>query len=112
VGQDGRTVFEIFVNFVQTQKDTDKPSEDLGGIPVRAGCTLITSANGRVRYIIPKSFESPDPAPNQPKRIDRQKAFVADLDARDPLTPYRSDDDHLTRMRARASLAALHGRRG
>jgi hypothetical protein len=112
VGQDGRTVFEIFVNFVQTQRDTENPSEDLGGIPVRAGCTLIASANGRVRYVIAKSFESPNAPAKEVRRIDRQKAFVAEFDARDPLTPYRSDADHLTRMRARASLAALHGRRG
>ncbi len=114
VGQDGRHVFELFVNLVQTIKSTVGPSEDFGGIPVRAGCTVIASATGRVRYVIAKSFDGPGTA--KPSGLDgaraaRQRAFVEELDARDPMTPYwQNDESRQNRMRSRASLRALHGR--
>jgi len=110
VGQDGRMVFELFVNYVQTVRATDGPSEDFGGIPVRAGCTLIAAADGRVRYVIAKRFEGSSARLEQSPRALAQRDFVADLDARDPLTPYRSDASRGLRMKARASLSALHGR--
>lgn len=117
VGQDGRTVFELFVNFVQTLGETEGPSDDFGGVPVRAGCTVIASASGKIRYVISKPFDAAGSlkkgaAPGtKSARAQRQLAFVETLDARDPMTPYGVDErSHRDRMRLRASLRALHGR--
>jgi hypothetical protein len=114
VGQDGRPVFELFVNFVQTLKSTVEPSDDFGGIPVRAGCTVVASASGRVRYVITKSFDEERPVETggEPlRRIDRQREFVSLMDERDPTTPYLPDQEsRQKRMRMRASLRSLHER--
>ena len=114
MGQDGRLVLELFVNFVQTLRSTLGPSEEYGGIPVRAGCTVIASATGRIRYVIAKSFDAQGAAESAGPggaRGARQRAFVEELDARDPMTPYWIDDEaRQNRMKARASFRALHGR--
>jgi hypothetical protein len=42
------------------------------------------------------------------KREEGQKAFVAELDAKDPLLPYMTKDQYANRMRARMRLRSLH----
>jgi len=44
----------------------------------------------------------------QKQRRLPQQAFIAELDARDPLMPYLDRNAYNERMRARMSLRALH----
>lgn len=114
-GADGQPVVELVAQIVQTDRESQRDVL-LGGISVHGGTTLVFAANGRLKYAIAKplpgdhltgSFRDEAPA-----RVERQKAFVASLDGRDPLFPYMSERQRARRMAARMSLRSLHrGRR-
>lgn len=109
VAPDGRLLIELVAQFAQ--KDTTK-TEELGGLPLRGGTTLIASADGTVRYLIAK----PLPSQNHPKavqdealaRLERQRAYVSLCDATDASCAYCGPRDFKNRMQARMSLRALH----
>jgi len=108
----GRLLIELVAQFVQTdpQGETDAI---LGPISVRGGTTIVVGADGVVRYAIAKPLPGPhlkgSLAEAAPLRVEQQKRFVAELDARDPLFPYMSEKAFKQRMAARMSLRALHG---
>src|SRR5262249_23704744 len=64
----GELLLEAVVHFVQTQKS----SEDLGGLKYRAGVTLIANIDGQIRYLIDKRFH--------PTREAQLRAWVAAFD--------------------------------
>jgi hypothetical protein len=114
-GADGQPVVELIVQVMQTDRESTRDVL-LGGLEVHGGTTLVFAANGRLKYAIAKplpgdhltgSFRKEAPA-----RLDRQREFVAALDARDALFPYMSKRELAARMQARMSLRGLHrGRR-
>jgi len=107
----GRLLIELVAQFVQTDP-VGQTDALLGGIPVKGGTTIIVGVDGKVRYAIAK----PLPGEHLPgtmnaeakKREEGQKAFVAELDAKDPLLPYMTKDQYANRMRARMRLRSLH----
>ncbi|MDB6104578.1 MAG: peptidase GluZincin family protein [Gammaproteobacteria bacterium] len=64
----GELLLEMVAHFVQTQKS----SEDLGGLKYRAGVTLIANIDGQIRYLIDKPFH--------PTRQDGLRAWVGAFD--------------------------------
>ena len=102
---------QLVAQFVQTDK-LSETDPDFGGVPVRGGCTLVVGVDGVVRYVISKPLpgaqlnEKAQAAADE--RVKRQRAFVDELDGKDPSTPYMSALTYRNRMRARMSLRALH----
>jgi hypothetical protein len=111
VGRDGQLLFEIVVQFAQKDKTN---ARDFGGVALRGGSTIVVQANGKIRYVITK----PLPAPNLPQddqkraqeRVDRQTAFVNDIDARDTFHIWKDQVFQKQRLSRLANLARLHGR--
>jgi hypothetical protein len=54
IASSGELLVEMVAHFVQTQKT----SEDLGGLKYRAGVTLIANIDGQIRYLIQKPFHA------------------------------------------------------
>jgi hypothetical protein len=54
IASNGELLVEMVAHFVQTQKTT----EDLGGLTYRAGVTLIANIDGHIRYLISKPFHA------------------------------------------------------
>jgi len=129
VAPDGRLLIEFVVQFVQTNA---AHKEKLGGLPFRGGTTIVASADGRVRYVIAKPITTEDETPaaeemeeaepvrtaraarqrlvqEGKRRLRDQAAYVAAVDAVDPLLPYGGDDYVSRRMELRMNFAALHG---
>lgn len=112
VGQDGQLVVELIAQLVQ-KRAGDDPA--LGGLVYRGGTTLVIGADGAVRAMAAKPLGAAGPAaaPGAPEAVEpRRQALrqhVAQLDARDPASPYRAAGAHRVRMQARGSLAGLHG---
>jgi hypothetical protein len=52
IASGGELLVEMVAHFVQTQRT----SEDLGGLKYRAGVTMIANIDGQVRYVIQKPF--------------------------------------------------------
>jgi hypothetical protein len=107
----GQLLIELVAQVVQTDhRKDDDPT--YGGLPVRGGCTLIVGVDGVVRYVISKPLPGPHLDAkadlNATARLDRQRAFVEELDQSDPRTPYMSASESSARMTARMSLRALH----
>lgn len=113
VGRDGQLLVEVVLQFAQR---AEAPGHDFGGIPLRGGSTVIVQANGRIRYVISKPLEHPGQAERQRRaalaREERQRAFVADLDANDPLSMWKDIPYQANRLRRTMSLQRLHMRSG
>jgi hypothetical protein len=109
VAPNGQLLIELVVQLVQTDRSQVR---DLGGIPFRGGTTLIASADGTVRYIIPKPLPSPDLPPETQKiaeqRLERQLNYLRVCDMADPNLSYLRADQLTNRMRARMNLRFLH----
>jgi hypothetical protein len=99
----------MIVQFVQTD---DARKEEFGGIPMRAGATVIFGADGTVRYVIakPMPFRAQTAECTQlaKAREARQKSFVEQTDLADPRLAWGDDQYRKQRMELRKSLAALH----
>jgi hypothetical protein len=52
IASSGELLVEMVAHFVQTQKS----SEDLGGLRYRSGTTMIANIDGQIRYVIHKPF--------------------------------------------------------
>jgi hypothetical protein len=112
VGSDGQLLTEAGVQFIQTPKSESGP--EFGGLPIRAGTTVIFSGDGAPRYVIStpiagdhldkKSLDSAE------KRIKDMKAFVMDCDERDAHHVWIDDDEFSSadRMFRRFEFAAVH----
>jgi hypothetical protein len=109
IAPDGQLLIELVVQFAQKDEQQD---DDLGGIPLRGGTTLVSSADGVVRYMIAK----PLPTGTQPPEIQRaaearreqQIDYVRLCDSVDCSSTYAGHAEFKTRMRARMNLSALH----
>lgn len=108
VSQDGRILNEIV--FRLEQQDTDAATDPrFGGLPLRGGCTVIASADGRIRYVIGKRLPQSDAADDPgTRRVSAIAGFVEQCDLADPMSTYRDPLTMPNRMMARASLRALH----
>jgi hypothetical protein len=96
IGQDGQLVIEIVTQFAQ---EDDSARNDLGGLAVRGGSTVIAGADGAVRYVIAKPLSA--------ARLEKQRAWVDLCDAIDPALTYLPEDRRGERMRA-SSFEATH----
>jgi hypothetical protein len=107
----GRLLIELVAQFVQTDPEGEMDAL-LGGMAVRGGTTIVAGVDGVVRYAIAKPLPGPHLTGSLGAEAERrpglQRAFVAQMDARDPLFPYMSKVQLKRRMRARMSLRALH----
>jgi hypothetical protein len=101
VGSDGQLLTEAGVQFTQTPKTPLRP--ELGGLPLRAGATVIFSSDGAPRYVIKK------PVPDDQRRSEIED-FVKEADARDPHNVWIDGEHfrHEDRMLRRFNLGAVH----
>jgi hypothetical protein len=109
VAPNGQLLTELVVQY--TQQD-DSRVDDLGGIPFRGGTTIITGANGTVRYVIAKPLPSnaieSSASSGAEARLVRQREYLNISDMADPRMAY-GDDSYVRRRAAlRMRLAALH----
>lgn len=104
----GTLVMELVAQFTQV---AEPGGADLGGMPLRAGTTLIAGPDGTVRYIIAKPLPGAGVAASFQKeardRAGRQAAFVADSDLADPHLPW-AGASYLKSRIGRLNLSALH----
>jgi hypothetical protein len=103
VAPSGQLLIELVAQFLQTDKSR---TAEFGGIPLRGGTTVVASADGTIRYVIPKPL-----LPGSPEleaRLTRQRTYLSIADALDPESTYESDDDYADRARRRADLSRLH----
>ena len=109
VGMNGRLITELIVQFTQEDEEL---KEQLGGIPFRGGTTIIAGTDGRVRYLIAKPLPAraidPMAARSAELRLERQRAYLAASDLRDPELAYGSVNYLQDRAFRRMRLASLH----
>ncbi|MBX7184892.1 MAG: hypothetical protein K1Y01_07070, partial [Vicinamibacteria bacterium] len=100
VSPDGQLVVELVARFVQEDK---KAQEDpsLGGLRVWGGTTVIASAHGKVRYIIPR--------PLSPERLEDIRGWVEKSDAADAQIAFA---DPAAQARRMSGLSFRHMHRG
>lgn len=101
VAPSGQLLIELVAQFLQTDR-----SVEFGGIPLRGGTTVVASADGTIRYIIPKPL-LPD-SDELKARLERQRRYLAMADAVDPESTYESDASFAKRALRRADLSRLH----
>jgi hypothetical protein len=110
LGSDQRVLVEFVVQFIQTHPATD---ENLGGLSLRAGTTVVFGVDGGARYVIAKPLPAAQISPNlnasAEERLQRIHKFVAQLDSNDPMLAFGDADYFRNRMKRRASIRHLHG---
>lgn len=104
----GTLVMELVAQFTQT---AEPGGVDFGGMPLRAGTTLIAGPDGTIRYIIAKPLPGVGVAASfrqeAEDRAGRQAAFVADSDLADPHLPW-AGAPYLKDRIGRLNLSSLH----
>ena len=109
LGSDQRVLVEFVVQFVQTDSNAN---DDLGGLPLRAGTTVVFGVDGEVRYVVAKPLPSNQLSTSlnaaAEKRVGRIRAFVDQLDSNDPVLAFGDADYFSNRMMRRASIRHLH----
>jgi hypothetical protein len=109
VAPDGQPLVEIVIQLVQTD---DSRKDELGGLPLRGGTTLVVRADGRIRYLIAKPLPPAGSAAGAgdagSQRLARMRSFIADLDRRDPRMVSATDAYLGERMKLRSRLQAVH----
>lgn len=109
IGQDGKLRTEIVVQWVD---EVSEGADAFGGLKPTAGTTVVFSADGDPRYIVPKPWPHHGLlnklAEGAARRRDRMIRFVDECDDRDPAAAWASDDDWKRRMAGRFSFASLH----
>lgn len=113
VAPDGQLLIDIVAQFEQCKPET---SDELGGVPLRGGTTVVASADGVVRYVISKPLESGASTSikrrEAKERKDRQYDFVETCDQADPQRAWCAGDRDLnTRMLRMHNFASLHSMR-
>jgi hypothetical protein len=98
VAPSGELLVEMVAQFVQTRKT----AENLGGLRLLAGATVVATLEGRVRYLVGKPFSE--------ARIEALRRWVRTFDAATapPWTDAPRDPERIVRA---FSLRAMHGRR-
>ncbi|HMF56688.1 MAG TPA: hypothetical protein VK619_10125 [Pyrinomonadaceae bacterium] len=115
ISPQGQLVVETVAQFVQTLPETaNSTSEDFGGVPFRAGCTVIASADGSVRYVIRKPMVSKKVSKamhnEAAQRLEEQRGFVNKFDSIDPRNPWYSPREYEKRVALALNFEALHRR--
>lgn len=109
IGIDQRLLVEMIVQFVQTD---EQRKVEFGGIPMRAGATVIFGADGTVRYVLAKPMPFPGQTSECAKlaqaREERQRSFMERMDLSDPRLAWGDQQYRSQRMELRKSLASLH----
>ena len=113
VAPDGQLLIDIVAQFEQCLEET---SDELGGVPMRGGTTVVASADGEVRYVISKpliSGASTSIKRREAKdRRDRQYEFVDLCDQGDPQRAWcATEGDLRQRMLRMHNFASLHSSR-
>ena len=113
VSPSGRVLNEIVLRFEQTDRSADEDPR-LGGLPLRGGCTVIASADGKIRYVIgkplpPAKVRGANAAHPGVQRREAMARFVNLSDMADPASAYTDPRSLPDRMRLRFDLRALHG---
>lgn len=107
---DQRTVVEFVAQFTQTDRNT---GEDLGGLPLRGGSTVIFDNYGKPRYIACKPMPGEGVTPELHRegtaRLARMTRTVEAFDRRDPLMAFADPEYLKKRMALRARFRAVHG---
>jgi hypothetical protein len=108
VGEDGKLRTEIVVQWT----DEVPPDRSLGGLDRTAGTTVVFTAEGTPRYIVPKPWphEGIDPQLRGLAQFRRARMleFVRATDERTPDDPWADDDYRANRMVRRYGFASLH----
>lgn len=113
IGSDGRVKVHMVCQFTQRWVAPDT-SQQLGGLALAAGTTVVFSQDGRVKYLIPKPLTRAATAADGPgaPNVDAIAAYVADLDAHDDTSMWRDPAYEAQRMVHRASFWLLDQRPG
>jgi hypothetical protein len=98
IASSGELLVEMVAHFVQTQRT----SEDLGGLKYRAGVTMIANIDGQVRYIVRKPFHD--------QRGDKLRSWVAEFDG-DVGPGWAADSRDANRILRAFSARAMDRRR-
>lgn len=108
VSPTGRVVNEIILRIEQHVAALDRDA-GLGGLKLWGGCTVIASADGRIRYVIGKPLPGTHPGGVAgAARLAAIKDYVKQCDLSDPQSAYVDPAKNKKRMCARASLRSLH----
>ena len=99
----------------QTTVEIDDPGGlelTYGGSTPKGGTTLVVGFDGKIKYCVVKPLPGAHLPPTWQQtsqaRINKQAAYVAAMDARDPRTAYLTVDEYLKRSTLRANMAAMH----
>ena len=106
----GLLMIEFVVQVVQTDR-SDKDAR--GGLPRRAGATIVFSADGTPRYVIRKPMDDavgldPDLQALAERRKQAFNENMTRMDEADPRVAFADDDYFTRRMAMRAAFRALH----
>jgi len=107
---DGQLRIEIVAQFTQKYAPANNAErEALGGLDVRGGTTVVASADGEVRYVIPKPVPSALPGVRKRQQaVERLVAWVEHCDERDPGLAWEGPAYMRQRMASRINFAAAH----
>lgn len=109
VGRNGRLLVELVIQFVQTYDDAKSM---IGGLPFRAGTTVVFTADGKPRYVVAKPSRGPKVSGAQRQagrqRFDRQRDYAELCALGDPQFSWKGDQYADKHMALRMNLAAIH----
>jgi hypothetical protein len=105
----GQLLMELVAQFTQISKEKEA---DFGGMQIRAGTTVVASADGTIRYVIAQPLEetalSAEHTREARLRKERRLAFVDQCDREDALLAW-SDSVYARKRIGKVNLARLHG---
>lgn len=113
VDENGQLLVELVARWVQTYPPGDPERIEVGGVVLRAGTTAVFAADGTVRYVAARPLPGKHLTYDTHRdlatsRVKSFKAYVDDLDERDPIRIWADNKYHAQRMTRRASFAAAH----
>jgi hypothetical protein len=112
VAPHGELVVELVAQFMQKDETRERDYDKYGGVPFRAGTTVIASADGAIRYVISKPLASPELSKERQReaeeRLAQQEAFAADCDRRDSQLAWADAKYYKNRISLTMNFSALH----
>lgn len=109
VGSDGRVRVELVCTYLQKHEVDREQAARLGGLPLRAGVTIVFSQSGAVRYLIskPLALDGGAATGSFARSVQSMEAFVTELDLDDEVMLWKDRDSLDRRMLERANFAVL-----